>query len=700
MDADVVVGNAQRFGVPLGYGGPHAAFFATRQGYVRQTPGRIIGTSVDVNGAAVFRMALQTREQHIRREKATSSICTAQALLANVSALYAVYHGPAGLAGIAQRVHGLAVVLAEELTRLGITQTNQHFFDTLHLVLPEDLAAAHVREIASTVGLNFRYFESDAIGIALDETTTQADVQAIVDVFRQALGSQDSTINWQDAEKVSDTYPETLERQTEFLNHPVFLEHHSEAEMMRYIRRLEERDIGLDLSMIPLGSCTMKLNAASTMIPMAWPEFSNLHPFAPREDTRGYEEMFSELENALAVITGLPGVSLQPNSGAQGEFAGLSVIRAYHRDRGDQNRNVVIIPSSAHGTNPASARMAGMQVVVVRCDEQGNVDIEDLKSKAEANADALAALMLTYPSTHGVFEESVRDICDIVHQQGGQVYMDGANMNAQVGLTSPAMIGADVCHLNLHKTFAIPHGGGGPGMGPIAVASHLTPYLPGHPVVSTGGERAIAAVAGAPWGSAGVLMISYAFIRMLGGEGLSEMARYAILNANYVKARLESHYDILYTSVNGRVAHEMILDLRPFKNSAGIDEQDLAKRLIDYGFHAPTISFPVAGTMMVEPTESEPLAELDRFCDAMIAIRNEIRQITDGEADRTDNVLKNAPHTAEAVTVEDWKHPYTREQAVYPLPFVRANKFWPVVGRIDNAYGDRHLVCGWSGTST
>jgi glycine dehydrogenase len=700
MNADVVVGNAQRFGVPLGYGGPHAAFFATRQSYVRQTPGRIIGTSVDVNGAAVFRMALQTREQHIRREKATSSICTAQALLANVSALYAVYHGPDGLTGIAQRVHGLAVVLAEELTRLGITQTNQLFFDTLHLVLPEDLAAAHVREIASTVGLNFRYFESDAIGIALDETTTQADIQAIVDVFRQALGSQDSNINWQDAEKVSDTYPETFERQTEFLDHPVFLEHHSEAEMMRYIRRLEERDIGLDLSMIPLGSCTMKLNAASTMIPMAWPEFSNLHPFAPREDTRGYEEMFGKLENALAVITGLPGISLQPNSGAQGEFAGLSVIRAYHRDRGDQNRNVVIIPSSAHGTNPASARMAGMQVVGVRCDERGNVDIEDLKSKAEANADALAALMLTYPSTHGVFEESVRDICDIVHQQGGQVYMDGANMNAQVGLTSPAMIGADVCHLNLHKTFAIPHGGGGPGMGPIAVASHLTPYLPGHPVVPTGGERAIAAVAGAPWGSAGVLMISYAFIRMLGGEGLSEMARYAILNANYVKARLESHYDILYTSVNGRVAHEMILDLRPFKNSAGIDEQDLAKRLIDYGFHAPTISFPVAGTMMVEPTESEPLAELDRFCDAMIAIRNEIRQITDGEADRTDNVLKNAPHTAEAATAEDWKHPYTREQAVYPLPFVRANKFWPVVGRIDNAYGDRHLVCGWSGTST
>jgi glycine dehydrogenase len=521
-----------------------------------------------------------------------------------------------------------------------------------------------------------------------------------VDVFRQALGSQDSNINWKDAEKVSDTFPETLERQTEFLDYPVFLEHHSETEMMRYIRRLEERDIGLDLSMIPLGSCTMKLNAASTMIPMAWPEFSNLHPFAPRDDTRGYEEMFGELENALAVITGLPGVSLQPNSGAQGEFAGLSVIRAYHRDRGDQNRNIVMIPSSAHGTNPASARMAGMQVVIVRCDEQGNVDIEDLKSKAEANANALAALMLTYPSTHGVFEESVRDICDIVHQQGGQVYMDGANMNAQVGLTSPAMIGADVCHLNLHKTFAIPHGGGGPGMGPIAVASHLTPYLPGHPVVSTGGERAIAAVAGAPWGSAGVLMISYAFIRMLGGEGLSEMARYAILNANYVKARLESHYDILYTSVNGRVAHEMILDLRPFKESAGIDEQDLAKRLIDYGFHAPTISFPVAGTMMVEPTESEPLAELDRFCDAMIAIRNEIRQITDGEADRTDNVLKNAPHTAEAATVEEWKHPYTREQAVYPLPFVRANKFWPVVGRIDNAYGDRHLVCGWSGTFT
>ena len=525
-------------------------------------------------------------------------------------------------------------------------------------------------------------------------------MQAIVDVFRQALGSQDLNINWKDAEKLSDTFPETLERQTEFLDHPVFFEHHSEAEMMRYIRRLEERDIGLDLSMIPLGSCTMKLNAASTMIPMAWPEFSNLHPFAPREDTRGYEEMFGELENALAVITGLPGISLQPNSGAQGEFAGLSVIRAYHRDRGDQNRDVVIIPSSAHGTNPASARMAGMQVVVVSCDEQGNVDIEDLKSKAEANADALAALMLTYPSTHGVFEESVRDICDIVHQQGGQVYMDGANMNAQVGLTSPAMIGADVCHLNLHKTFAIPHGGGGPGMGPIAVASHLTPYLPGHPVVSTGGERAIAAVAGAPWGSAGVLMISYAFIRMLGGKGLSEMARHAILSANYVKARLESHYDILYTSVNRRVAHEMILDLRPFKDSAGIDEQDLAKRLIDYGFHAPTISFPVAGTMMVEPTESEPLAELDRFCDAMIAIRNEIRQITDGEADRTDNVLKNAPHTAEAATVEDWKHPYTREQAVYPLPFVRANKFWPVVGRIDNAYGDRHLVCGWGGTST
>jgi len=693
MGADVVIGNSQRFGVPMGYGGPHAAFFATREKHVRQAPGRIIGVSVDAQGNAACRMALQTREQHIRREKATSNICTAQALLANMAAMYAVYHGPEGLRAIARRVHDLARTLEHSLSALGYSQANESYFDTLKIDLGARSRA--LRESVHTgaigAGINFRYFDSGHIGIALDETTTVGDVQQIVEVFAKVAGRPMPPLD-ASVEKPG-RIPRDLQRSTPFMTHPVFNTHRSETQMMRYIKSLERKDIGLDTSMIPLGSCTMKLNAAAEMTPVTWPAFSRLHPFAPIDQTEGYRQIFEELEAALCEITGLAAVSLQPNSGAQGELAGLLVIRAYHCDRGDEGRTVVLIPSSAHGTNPASAAMAGMQVVVCACDANGNVDVSDLRAKAAQHADRLAALMVTYPSTHGVFEDAIQEICAVVHQHGGQVYMDGANMNAQVGLTNPARIGADVCHLNLHKTFAIPHGGGGPGMGPIAVAAHLAPYLPGHPIVRVGGARAIRAVSAAPWGSASILLISYAYIRLLGAEGVTDATRYAILNANYMKARLEPHFPVLYTRTTGRVAHEMIFDLRGFKQASGIDEQDVAKRLMDYGFHAPTVSFPVPGTLMIEPTESEAKDELDRFCDAMIAIRGEIQAVIDGTADPQDNVLKNAPHTAAAVSADEWRHRYSREQAAFPLPFVRANKFWPSVGRIDNPYGDRNLMC-------
>ena len=690
IGADVVLGNSQRFGVPMGYGGPHAAFFATLEKHVRQVPGRIIGVSVDAQGSPAYRMALQTREQHIRREKATSNICTAQALLANMAGFYAVWHGPQGLTRIARRVHGFAKLLERELAKAGVAQRNEIFFDTLHLEAPAG-TTARIRQAALDRQLNFRYRPDGTINVALDETTTRADVEAIVAAFAAGTAAQASFDG--SPENLVFEYPAALKRTSGFLAHPVFNTHHSESQMMRYIRSLERKDVGLDTSMIPLGSCTMKLNAASEMLPVTWPEFSKLHPFVPVEQAAGYQQIFRELESALCEITGFAAVSLQPNAGSQGEFAGLMVIRAYHHDRGDTHRDVVLIPASAHGTNPASGVMAGMRVVVVASTAEGNIDVADLKAKAEQHRDSLAALMVTYPSTHGVFEESIQDICAIVHANGGQVYMDGANMNAQVGLTSPAMIGADVCHLNLHKTFSIPHGGGGPGMGPIAVAKHLAPYLPGHPVIKTGGERAIHAVAAAPWSSASILLISYAYIKMLGRDGMTSATRFAILNANYIKSRLERYYPVLYTRQNGRVAHEMIFDLRPLKQASGIDETDVAKRLMDYGFHAPTVSFPVAGTLMVEPTESEPREELDRFCDAMIAIRGEIQAVIDGQADARDNVLKNAPHTAAAVSADEWPHPYSREQAAYPLPFVRARKFWPSVGRIDNPYGDRHLVC-------
>ena len=692
LGADVVFGNSQRFGVPLGYGGPHAAFFATAEAHVRQAPGRIIGVSVDAHGNQAYRMALQTREQHIRREKATSNICTAQALLANIAGFYAVYHGPKGITSIARRVHACAILLQRELARIGVRQLNDVFFDTLRLEPPNG-AVDRVREAALDAGFNFRYRGDGTINVALDETTELDDLEAIVRVFATAAGGDERQTIERNLAGLTTEYPKGLARTTPFLTHPVFNTHHSETQMMRYIRSLERKDVGLDTSMIPLGSCTMKLNAASEMLPITWPEFSTLHPFVPVEQAQGYQQIFRELEAALCTITGFAAVSLQPNSGAQGEFAGLMVIRAYHRARGEAARDVVLIPASAHGTNPASAIMAGMRVVVVASTKEGSIDVDDLRAKAAEHAPRLSALMVTYPSTHGVFEESIQDICAIVHEHGGQVYMDGANMNAQVGLTSPATIGADVCHLNLHKTFSIPHGGGGPGMGPIGVARHLAPYLPGHPVVATGGAQAIHAIAAAPWSSASILLISYAYIRMLGKSGMTDATRYAILNANYVKSRLERHYPALYTRPNGRVAHEMIFDLRPLKQASGIDETDVAKRLMDYGFHAPTVSFPVAGTLMIEPTESEAQDELDRFCDAMIAIRGEIQAVIDGTADRRDNVLKNAPHTAGAVSANDWPHPYTREQAAFPLPFVRAVKFWPSVGRIDNPYGDRNLMC-------
>ncbi len=703
MGADVVFGNSQRFGVPLGYGGPHAAFFATRTQFVRQMPGRIIGVSVDAHGQTAYRMALATREQHIRREKATSNICTAQALLANMAAMYAVYHGPDGLQAIAARVHLLARALDQTLQNvLGLTQRNRQYFDTLCVDVPSGLD--QVQQQALEKRINFRYIDDRTVGIALNETVTPADLTDIVNVFAAALGKPTTSGAVIDLPagrlEIPDGHPRVdvaslevpLRRTSRFLTHPVFNEHRSETQMMRYIRRLERKDVGLDTSMMPLGSCTMKLNAATEMRPVTWEPFGRLHPFVPADQAEGYAQVIRELERDLCAITGFAAVSLQPNSGAQGEFTGLTVIRAYHRDRGDGHRDVVLIPASAHGTNPASAAMAGMRVVVIATAPNGNVDLRDLRLRTQEHRDRLSCLMITYPSTHGVFEDEIVEICAVVHEHGGQVYMDGANMNAQVGLTSPASIGADVCHLNLHKTFAIPHGGGGPGMGPIGVAAHLAPYLPGHPLVRTGGNRAIHAVSAAPWGSASILLISHAYIRLLGADGLTSATRHAILSANYIKARLERHYPVLFTRANGRVAHELIFDLRGFR-AHGIDEMDVAKRLIDYGFHAPTVSFPVAGTMMVEPTESEDQGELDRFCDAMVQIRREIEDVIGGRADPKDNVLKNAPHTAAALAVSDWTHPYSREQAAFPAPFVRRNKYWPSVGRIDNAYGDRHLFC-------
>ena len=696
MGADVVFGSSQRFGVPLGFGGPHAGFFAARQSFVRQMPGRMIGVSIDAHGKTAYRMALATREQHIRREKATSNICTAQALLANMAAMYGVYHGPDGLRAIASRVHLMAQILEGGLKLMGVEQRNDHYFDTLRLHVPAGVEEIQRRAIAS--GINFRYPDEGTIDVALNETVTSDDVLDILGVFASALNKTSPHLDLFElptgvlALHGAEDLPTPLRRTTAFMTHPVFSTHRSESEMMRYIRSLERKDLGLDTSMIPLGSCTMKLNPATAMLPITWDRFSRMHPFAPEDQAEGYLQIFRELESALCEITGFAEVSLQPNSGAQGEFTGLMVIRAYHRDRGDSGRDVVLIPSSAHGTNPASAAMAGMRVVVVASAANGNVDLADLRRKAADNRDRLSCLMITYPSTHGVFEDDIREICQIVHDHGGQVYMDGANMNAQVGLTSPASIGADVCHLNLHKTFAIPHGGGGPGMGPIGVARHLAPYLPRHPLAPVGGEKGIHSVSAAPWGSASILLISYAYIRMLGPEGLTDATRYAILNANYIKARLEKHYPVLYSRENGRVAHELIFDLRGFK-SAGVEEMDVAKRLIDFGFHAPTVSFPVAGTLMVEPTESEDQAELDRFCDAMIHIRGEIEAIVNGTADGVDNPLKHSPHTAAAATASEWTHPYPREQAVYPLPWVKDRKFWPAVGRIDNPYGDRNLFC-------
>ena len=687
--ADVVVGNAQRFGVPLGYGGPHAAFFATRQSFLRQAPGRVIGVSVDAQGRRAYRMALQTREQHIRREKATSNICTAQALLANMAAFYAVYHGPQGLRDIGARVHDQTARLAAALTALGLTQTNQAFYDTVRVAADQPLLG-RIRAAAEEREINFRYL-GDAVQVSLNETVNEGDLSDIVAAFAKAAGKPAPSLSAPGSGQTA--LPASLQRTTPYLTHPVFNVHHSETEMMRYIRALERKDIGLDAAMIPLGSCTMKLNAAAEMMPVSWPEFSRMHPFVPVEQAGGYQAIFRDLEAALAEITGFAAVSLQPNSGAQGEYAGLLVIRAFHHARGETKRNVVLIPQSAHGTNPASASLAGLVIVIVACDDRGNIDVDDLRAKAEGFRETLSCLMVTYPSTHGVYEDRIREICEVVHQHGGQVYMDGANMNAQVGLTSPAAIGADVCHLNLHKTFAIPHGGGGPGMGPIAVAKHLAPFLPGHAVIPTGGSQAIKAVSAAPWGSASILLISYGYIRMLGADGVAEATRAAMLNANYLKARLEPHYPVLYAGRNGRVAHELIFDLRPFKQRTGIDETDVAKRLMDYGFHAPTVSFPVAGTLMVEPTESEPIEELDRFCDAMIAIRQEIQAVADGKADPKDNALKNAPHTAEDVTASDWHHAYSREEAAYPVASLRARKFWPPISRIDNPYGDRNLMC-------
>ncbi len=682
MGADVVLGTTQRFGIPLGYGGPHAAYFATKDEFKRSMPGRIIGVTVDTNGNRALRMALQTREQHIKRDKATSNICTAQVLLSVMAGMYSVFHGPNGLKYIANKVHAAAATLANELKKLGYNQTNNAFFDTI--VVKAD--AKKVNKLALENEINFYYIDDASVSISLNETTSISDLNKILEVFAAANGTQATAI-----QELTSTnhFPEHLERTSEFLKHEVFNRYHSESAMMRYIKMLERKDLSLNHSMISLGSCTMKLNAAAEMLPLSNPMWNNIHPFVPFEQAQGYKEMLTKLEQQLNEITGFAGTTLQPNSGAQGEYAGLMVIRAYHQSRGDHHRNIALIPSSAHGTNPASAAMAGMKVIVTKTLENGNIDVDDLREKAILYKDELSCLMVTYPSTHGVFESAIREITQIIHDNGGQVYMDGANMNAQVGLTNPATIGADVCHLNLHKTFAIPHGGGGPGVGPICVAPQLVPFLPSNPIVCTGGENAITAISAAPWGSALVCLISYGYISMLGAEGVTNATKYAILNANYIKERLNGHYDTLYSGEMGRAAHEMILECRPFKQK-GVEVTDIAKRLMDYGFHAPTVSFPVAGTLMIEPTESENLEELDRFCDAMIEIRKEIEAST---IEDHNTVLKNAPHTLMMVTADVWNFPYTREKAAFPLEYISENKFWPTVRRTDDAYGDRNLVC-------
>ena len=684
LGADCAIGSTQRFGVPMGYGGPHAAYFATRSDYLRHMPGRIIGVSIDVQGRRALRMALQTREQHIRREKATSNICTAQALLAIIAGMYAVWHGPKGLKAIAQHVHRLTAQLARGLEKLGFALRHREFFDTLAV----QVERAQVDEILSAAEarrMNFRRLDEHGIGISLDETTTPEDVRDILAAFS---GGKPATAGSEEPR-----LPAALQRKSAYLTHPVFNTHHSETEMMRYLRLLESRDLSLTRSMIPLGSCTMKLNAAAEMLPITWPQFGRLHPFAPRAQAAGYTQIFQELEGMLAEITGFPGVSLQPNAGAQGEYAGLLVIKAFHESRGEGHRNVCLIPQSAHGTNPASAAMVNYKIVVVRTDEHGNVDLADLEKKAAENSRTLAALMITYPSTHGVFESAIRRICEIVHRHGGQVYMDGANMNAQVGLCRPGDFGPDICHLNLHKTFCIPHGGGGPGMGPICAAKHLAPHLPGHPLVRVGGEKAIGPVSAAPWGSASILLISWAYIKMMGAQGLARASQIAILSANYIARRLDEHFPVLYKGETGFVAHECIVDVRKVKRDAGIEVDDVAKRLMDYGFHAPTTSFPVIGTLMIEPTESEPKSELDRFCSAMIGIREEIREIESGKAPREKNLLKGAPHTAEDLTDDRWDRPYSRHRAAFPVAWVREHKFWPAVGRLNHVYGDKNLMC-------
>ncbi len=679
---DVVVGTTQRFGIPLGYGGPHAAFFATKEEYKRNIPGRIIGMTKDTDGKSALRMALQTREQHIKRDKATSNICTAQVLLAVMAGMYAVYHGPKGLQYIAEKVHDTTKKVSGKIEGLGYKQLNSSFFDTIKIQVND---ASSLKNISEKKGVNFNYINEQTVSISINEATSKNDIELITSCFVELNQPKENTSF---SASLKNIIPEEIQRNSTFLEADVFNTYHSETELMRYIKKLERKDLSLNHSMISLGSCTMKLNAATEMLPLSSPKWGNIHPFVPTAQAEGYQTMLKELENDLSIITGFAGTSLQPNSGAQGEFAGLMAIRAYHESRNEAHRNICLIPASAHGTNPASAVMAGMKVVVTKTDEKGNIDVADLEEKALLHKENLSALMVTYPSTHGVFESSIKQITKIIHDNGGQVYMDGANMNAQVGLTNPATIGADVCHLNLHKTFAIPHGGGGPGVGPICVAEQLVPFLPGNPVIETGGNTAITAISGAPWGSSLVCLISYAYIKMLGEYGLSQSTKIAILNANYIKERLSSGYDVLYTGEQGRAAHEMIIDCRPFKQN-GIEVTDIAKRLMDYGFHAPTVSFPVAGTLMIEPTESESLAELDRFCNAMLSIREEI----DNAADNPNNVLKNAPHTLDMVTNDDWVFPYTRQQAAFPLPYVSENKFWPSVRRVDDAYGDRNLIC-------
>ena len=685
LGADVAVGSAHRFGVPLGFGGPHAAFFSAKDEFKRNLPGRIIGVSIDAQGNRALRMALQTREQHIKREKATSNICTAQALLANMAAMYAVFHGPEGLKNIAERIAILTQTVAEAIVHRGFELVSQNFFDTI-TVKVDDIAGYKAK--AEWQQINLRYISDTAIGISIDETTTLEDLYDLINCFENDVDPVAFDIHHDDGLR---HIPSALKRTSDYLTHPVFNTHRSESQMMRYIKMLENKDLSLNTSMISLGSCTMKLNAASEMMPLSWSHWGKMHPFAPADQTKGYKEMIDELSDYLCEITAFDACSLQPNSGAQGEYAGLLTIKAYHESRGDHHRKVMLIPISAHGTNPASAVMAGMRVVVVKALENGYIDVEDLKAKAELHAANLAGIMITYPSTYGVYEETVKDITAIIHQHGGQVYMDGANMNAQVGLTAPGLIGADVCHLNLHKTFAIPHGGGGPGMGPICVAAHLAPFLPGHSSIPD--NQSSGAVSAAPYGSASILLISYAYIRMLGADGVKAATEYAILNANYMRARLEKHYDILYTNHNGQCAHEFIVDLRPFKKTAEVEAEDIAKRLIDYGFHAPTMSFPVPGTIMIEPTESEDKPELDRFCDALISIREEIKAIEEGRADIKDNALKNAPHTQHVVCADEWNHSYTRKEAAFPLYYVTLNKFWPSVARVNNTHGDRNLIC-------